>query len=105
MNGTYLDGIDVIQLKMNDINIVSIISDGSVFWQDKQVQNRSNVAASTENINQSYLHLKIKACDVNDTVDKGMYHCELVAYFGKNSIENCSEKKNLIITGNHFMIE
>lgn len=97
--------IHVIQLKRNDTNIVSIIPDGSVSWQDKQLQNRSNVTASTENINQSYLHLKIKACDVNDTVDKGMYHCELVAYYRKSLIEINSENKNLTITGNHFMIE
>lgn len=104
MNGTSLDSIHVIQLKRNGTNIVSI-SDGSVSWQDKQLQNRSSVNASTENINQSYLHLKIKACDVNDTVDKGMYQCELAAYYGKSSIENHSEKKNLTITGNHFMTE
>lgn len=105
MNETSLDRIDVIQLKRNDTNIVSITQDGSVSWQDKQLQNRSNVTASTENINQSHLHLKIKACDVNDTLDKGMYHCELVAYHRKRLIENHSEKKNLTITGNHFMIE
>lgn len=99
MNGTSLDSIDVIQLKRNGTNIISIISDGSVSWQDKQLQNRSNVTASTENINQWYLHLKIKACDVNDTVDKGMYHCELFAHYRKNPIENSSEKKNLTITG------
>lgn len=86
------------------MNIVSIISDGSVFWQDKQLQNRSKVTASIENINQSYLHLKIRACDVNDTVDKGIYACELIAH-RKSSIEIRSEKKNLTITGNHFMIE
>lgn len=86
------------------MNIVSIISNGNVSWQDKQLQNRSNVTASTEHIIESYLHLKIRACDVNDTVDEGMYQCELVAQ-EKNSIENSSEKKNITITGNHFMIE
>lgn len=86
------------------MNIVSIISDGSVSWQDIQLQNRSIVNASTEIINQLYLHLKIMACEVNDTVDKGTYHCELVAH-GEQSIEKSSEIKNLTITGNHFMIE
>lgn len=104
MNGTSLDSIHVIQLKRNDTNIVSIISDGSVSWQDTQLQNRSNVTASTEHIIESYLHLKILACDVNDTIDTGMYQCELVAQ-EKNSIENSSEKKILTITGTHFMIK
>lgn len=81
------------------MNIVSI-SDGIVSWQDKQLQNRSSVNASTENIHPSYLHLKIMACDVNDTADQGMYHCELFAYGKKiGSVGNRSEIKNLTITG------
>lgn len=102
VDGTSLDNIDAIQLKRENMNIVSV-SEDSVSWQDKQLQNRSNVNASTENIHPSYLHLKIMACDVNDTADQGMYHCELFGYGKKNnSIENRSEIKNLTITGNHL---
>lgn len=102
VNGTSLDNIDTIQLKRENMNIVSIIN-SIVSWQDKQLQNRSNVNASTKNIHTSYLHLKIMACDVNDTADQGMYHCELFAYGKKiGSFENRSEIKNLTITGNHL---
>lgn len=99
VNGTFLESINVIQLKRSNTNIVLISQDG-VFWQDNQLQNRSKVDASIENVNSSYLHLKIMACDVNQTIDEEAYQCTLNALGNiKPIIQEDSDTVNLNITG------
>lgn len=82
--------------------IVSI-SDNNVSRPDNQLKERGKVNATIVNINSthsSYLHLKIKACDVNSTIDQETYYCHLVAH-RKNSptIDKTSDKVHLNITG------
>lgn len=99
VNGTSLESIQIIQLKRNDTNIVLIDVDG-VSWQDTKLEARSDVNASINSTLSSYLHIKIMACDVNQTVDEGSYQCALVATGIKNPlIRRFSNISNLNITG------
>lgn len=77
VNGTSLKSANGIQLKKSNKNIVSITEYG-IGWQDKILQNRSKIDATIENVNRSYLHLKILACNV-DRTDEATYYCELSA--------------------------
>lgn len=99
VNGTFLESIQVIQLKRNNTNIVSI-SNGSVSWQDTELETRSKKNASIKNILSSYLQIKIMACDVNQTMDQGSYQCALVATGNEIPlIPKDSNIVNLNITG------
>lgn len=99
VNGTSLKSVQVIQLKRNDTNIVLKAKRG-VSWQDTKLQARSKLNASINSTLSSYLHLKIMACDVNQTIDEGSYQCTLVATGNKiPSIQENSNKLNLKITG------
>lgn len=79
-------------------NIVSI-SDGGISWQDKTLENRSQAVGSTADVLSSYLHLKIMACNVSQTVDESSYHCALIATGNENPLVQYSNKENLNITG------
>lgn len=99
VNGTSLESIQVIQLKRNDTNIVLIDVD-RVSWQDTKLEARSKLNASINSTLSSYLHIKIMACDVNQTIDEGSYQCALAATGNKiPSIQDVSNKLNLKITG------
>lgn len=98
VNGTSVETVDIIQLKRNDTNIV-FVSDRVVSWQDKNLENRSNATGSTEDVLSSYLHLKIMACDVNQTVDEGSYKCAAIANGEKDPLPKDSNKVNLNIAG------
>lgn len=99
VNGTSLESIQVIQLKRNDTNIV-LIDVGRVSWQDTKLEARSKLNASINSTLSSYLHIKIMACDVNQTIDEGSYQCALAATGNKiPSIQDVSNKLNLKITG------
>lgn len=99
VNETSLESIQIIQLKRNNTNIVSI-SDGSVSWQDTQLKTRSKMIESIKNILSSYLQIKIMACDVNQTIDEGSYQCTLVATGNEIPlITRVSNIVNLNITG------
>lgn len=77
VNGTSLQSTDGIQLKRSNTSIVSISNYG-IGWQDKILQTRSKINANIENVNRSYLHLKILACNVERT-DEATYYCDLSA--------------------------
>lgn len=77
VNGTSLKSIGSIQLKKSNTNIV-LISDSGIFWQDKILETRSKINAFIENVQFSYLHLKIVACNVERT-DEATYFCDLFA--------------------------
>lgn len=98
VNGTSVESVNVIQLKRNDTNIV-LVSDRGVSWQDKKLENRSKAVGSTKDVFSSRLHLKIMACDVNQTVDEGSYQCALIANGDEDPLTPDSNKVNLNITG------
>lgn len=99
VNGTSFESIQVIQLKRNNTNIVSI-SNGRISWQDTELKTRSKINASIKNILPSYLQIKIMACDVNQTIDEGSYQCALVATGNEIPlITRVSNIVNLNITG------
>lgn len=101
VNGTSLNSIEMIQLRRSDTNIVSIL-DGSVSYQDKQLETRSKANGSIENVLMSCLHLKIMACDVNQTIDERTYQCTLIAIGNKtSSASKISDVVNLNITGSN----
>lgn len=103
VNGTSLNSIEMIQLRRSDTNIVSIL-DGSVSYQDKQLETRSKANGSIENVLMSCLHLKIMACDVNQTIDERTYQCTLIAIGNKtSSASKISDVVNLNITGNNLV--
>lgn len=98
VNGTSVESVGVIQLKRNDANIV-FVSDRVVSWQDKNLENRSQGNGSTEDVLSSYLHFKIMACNVSQTVDEGSYQCALIANGDEDPLTRDSNKINLNITG------
>lgn len=101
VNGTFLKSIAVIKLKRSNTEIVAI-SGSVVQWTDNQLQTRSKVNASTKDVLSSYLHLKIMACDVNNTIDQETYQCELTALKQNGPvITPVSKKVYLNITGDH----
>lgn len=77
VNGTSLKSIDGIQLKKSNTNIVSISEFGTI-WQDTILKDRSKLDASIKNVQSSYLHLTILACNVERT-DEGIYFCVISA--------------------------
>lgn len=77
VNGTSLKSTDSIQLKRSNKSIVSITKYG-MGWQDKILETRSNINASIENVQLSYLHLTILACNVERT-DEAIYFCDISA--------------------------
>lgn len=77
VNGTSLKKTDGIQLKKSNTSIVSISKFG-IFWQDKILETRSKINASIENVQLSYLHLAIFACNVERT-DEAIYFCDISA--------------------------
>lgn len=98
VNGTSLSSTEGIQLKKSNKSIVSITRYG-IFWQDKILQNRSEIYATIENVNLSYLHLKIIACNVELT-DEATYYCDLSAIKKDFSEHNNSSKQiSLSIAG------
>lgn len=79
------------------------VSGSGVQWKDNQLQTRSKLGSSIKDILSSYLHLKIMACNVNDTIDQDTYQCELVALKKDGpAINPVSEKVYLNITGIFF---
>lgn len=98
VNGTSIESVDIIQLMSSDNNIVSV-SGKNVSWQDKELENRGQANGSTTDVLSSYLHLKIMACDVNQTVDERSYHCALIADGNEEHFTQDSNKENLNITG------
>lgn len=70
-----------------------------ISWLDKSLQNRSDINATIENVNRSFLHLTIFACNVERT-DEATYYCELNA-IKKDFSEYTerSEQISLNITG------
>lgn len=77
VNGTSLKNTDGIQLKKSNTSIVSI-SESGIFWQDKILENRSEINASIKIVQSSYLNLTIFACNV-ERGDEGIYFCDLKA--------------------------
>lgn len=77
VNGTSLKSIESIQLKKSNTKIVSS-TQGFIYWQDENLKTRSKAFATIENVNPSYLHLKILARDVERT-DEATYMCVLFA--------------------------
>lgn len=70
-----------------------------ISWLDKSLQNRSKINATIENVDQSFLHLKIVACNVERT-DEATYYCDLSAIEEDNSVyQRSSEQISLNITG------
>lgn len=98
VNGTSLKSIEGIQLKKSNTSIVSITHYGIV-WQDKILQNRSEANGTIENVNLSYLYLKIFSCNVEQT-DEAAYYCDLNA-ISKDLSEylRSSEQISLNMTG------
>nr|XP_034307641.1 uncharacterized protein LOC117683010 [Crassostrea gigas] len=98
VNGTSLKGAGSIQMKRSNKDIVSI-TDYGVFWQDKNLETRSKINATIENVRSSYLYLKILACNVTQT-DEATYFCDLSAINEDFSqVLAQSEKISLNITG------
>lgn len=98
MNRTSIESIKIIQLKRSDTNIVSI-SDVGVLWQDAKLMTRSIGDGDIGDVISPFLHLKIMACDVNQTIDERSYHCALIANGNEDTLVLNSNKVNLNITG------
>lgn len=98
VNRTSIESINIIQLKRSDTNIVSISGD-NVSWQDANLETRSKANGSITDVISSFLHLKIMACDVNQTIDGRSYHCALNANRNRESFDQDSNEVNLNITG------
>lgn len=89
-------------MKKSNTNIVSISHFG-ILWQDKNLQTRTYINATIENVNLSYLHLKIFACDVAQT-DEATYFCDISAIKEDFSvILQSSNEISLKITGKSFI--
>lgn len=89
-------------MKKSNTNIVSISHFG-ILWQDKNLQTRTYIDATIENVNLSYLHLKIFACDVAQT-DEATYFCDISAIKEDFSvILQSSNEISLKITGKSFI--
>lgn len=89
-------------MKKSNTNIVSITHCG-IFWQDKNLQTRSMINATIENVNLSFLHLKIFACNVART-DEATYFCDISAIKEDCSvILRSSNEISLNITGKSFI--
>lgn len=102
VNGTSLKSIGSIQLKKSNTNIV-LISDSGIFWQDKILGTRSKRNASIENVQFSYLHLKIVACNV-ERIDEATYFCDLFAIEEDFSLSLLSSSEIYMnITGKKFI--
>lgn len=85
-------------MKRSNKDIVSITEYG-VFWQDKNLETRSKINATIENVRSSHLYLKILACNVTQT-DEATYFCYLSAITEDFSqVLAQSEKISLNITG------
>lgn len=86
-------------MKRSDKDIVSITQYGT-FWQDKNLEIRSNINANIKNVHSSYLYLKISACNVTQT-DEATYFCDLSAIKEEDfsQVLAQSEKISLNITG------
>ncbi|XP_052676631.1 uncharacterized protein LOC128158001 isoform X2 [Crassostrea angulata] len=98
VNGTSLKSIDGIQLKKSNTSIVSISYFG-IIWQDKVLETRSKINASIENVQSSYLHLTILACNV-ERGDDAIYFCDLRATREDiTPYKSRSEQISLNITG------
>lgn len=98
VNGSSLVSTVGIQLKRSNNSIVSITKYG-ISWLDKSLQNRSEINATLENVNLSYLLLKILACNVERT-DEATYYCDLSAIKEDYSVyQKSSEQISLNITG------
>lgn len=69
-----------------------------IYWQDENLETRSQATATTENVNLSYLHLKILARDVERT-DEATYLCVLFASKDFSIILQESDEISLNITG------
>lgn len=100
VNGSSLFSTEGIQLKRSDNSILSITKYGTgISWLDKSLQNRSEIIATIENVNRSFLHLKIFACNVKRT-DEATYYCDLIAIKKDFSLyKGRSEQISLNITG------
>lgn len=100
VNGSSLVSIEGIQLKRSDNSIVSITKYGAgISLLDKSLQNRSKINATIKNVNRSFLHLKIVACNVERT-DEATYYCDLSAIKEDNSVyQRSSEQISLNIMG------
>lgn len=89
-------------MKKSNTNIVSISHFG-ILWQNKNLQTRTYINATIENVNLSYLHLKIFACDVAQT-DEATYFCDISAIKEDFSvILQSSNEISLKITGKSFI--
>lgn len=89
-------------MKKSNTNIVSISHFG-ILWQDKNLQTRTYINATIENVILSYLHLKIFACDVAQT-DEATYFCDISAIKEDFSvILQSSNEISLKITGKSFI--
>lgn len=89
-------------MKKSNTNIVSISHFG-ILWQDKNLQTRTYINATIENVNLSYLHLKILACDVAQT-DEATYFCDIsVIKEDFSVILQSSNEISLKITGKSFI--
>ncbi|XP_052676630.1 uncharacterized protein LOC128158001 isoform X1 [Crassostrea angulata] len=98
VNGTSLENIDGIQLKKSNASIVSISYFG-IIWQDKVLETRSKINASIKNVQSSYLHLTILACNV-ERGDDAIYFCDLSATREDiTPYQSRSEQISLNITG------
>ncbi|XP_061195415.1 uncharacterized protein LOC133203659 isoform X2 [Saccostrea echinata] len=102
VNGTSLAKVIAIQMKRSDTNIVAIVMDKGVSWQDKELQNRNGVSvnASISNVTSSYLRLMVLKSAVRYPSDMGSYHCSLSAHGDRYSLKTEESSKLFVnITG------
>uniref|UniRef100_A0A8W8LW38 Ig-like domain-containing protein n=1 Tax=Magallana gigas TaxID=29159 RepID=A0A8W8LW38_MAGGI len=77
-NSTNLIGITSIQLRRSESNVVSV-SKYTVVWQDKELENKTEVTvnASIRDVSASFLHLEIPGSVDRYPKDTGSYQCIL----------------------------
>lgn len=101
VDGTNLSKVYRIQLIRSNTTVVTV-SKNRVIWKDAALENKTMVTfnASVNNVNSSYLHLKISKTEVRYPEDLGSYQCSLLT---EDSVVGLIKYHSLIvnITGLH----
>ncbi|XP_062585703.1 uncharacterized protein LOC134247344 [Saccostrea cucullata] len=89
VNGTSLTKVIAIQMRRSDTDIVAVVMDKGISWQDRELQNRDGVSvnASISDVTTSYFRLVILKSAVRYPSDMGSYRCSLSAHGDKFSLK------------------
>lgn len=78
-NGSTLNQVFAISLRLSGASVLSISSNDEISWQDMSVKNREGVMAngSLADVNSAHLHLFIPSTSVVYPDDEGTYQCTM----------------------------